>query len=142
MFHCSTIPQITLITLQQRAHCSTIQLHKMQLNKVKVDATVFTNKHFNYHQCNTALILGTCESAVCVRIESRIESDVKIRESNLRIESFQLQRILITKISNYKCSKKKCGTIYSSLKSSNTLNCRRMMTHGVSESVYCTTKCR
>ena len=47
--------------------------------------------------------LGTCESAVCVRIESRIESGVKIR---IQIESFQLQRILITKISNYKWSKR------------------------------------
>jgi len=30
------------------------------------------------------IILGTCESAVCVRIEPRVESGVKIR---LRIES-------------------------------------------------------
>ena len=47
--------------------------------------------------------LGTCESAACVRIESGIESGVKILiriESSNRIESFQLQRILIIKISN------------------------------------------
>ena len=36
---------------------------------------------------------GTCESAVCVRIESRIES-------------FQLQGISIIKINNYKQSKR------------------------------------
>ena len=47
--------------------------------------------------------LGTCESAACVRIESGIESGVKIRiRIESRIESFQLQRILIIKISNYK----------------------------------------
>jgi len=52
--------------------------------------------------------LGTCESTVCVRIEYRIESGAKIRilrfefESNLRIEPFQLQRMLIIKIGNYK----------------------------------------
>jgi len=34
-----------------------------------------------------------------------------------------------------------CGTTYSSLQSSNTLNYRRMITHRASESVYCTTKC-
>jgi len=33
-----------------------------------------------------------------------------------------------------------CGTTYSSLQSSNTLNYRRMITHRASESVYCTTK--
>jgi len=45
--------------------------------------------------------IGTCESAVCVRIESGIKSGIKIR---IRIESFQLQQILIIKISNYKWS--------------------------------------
>jgi len=34
-----------------------------------------------------------------------------------------------------------CGTTHSSLQSSNTLNYRRMITPGASESVYCTTKC-
>jgi len=33
-----------------------------------------------------------------------------------------------------------CGTMYSSLKSLNTLNYRRIMTHRASESIYCTTK--
>jgi len=33
-----------------------------------------------------------------------------------------------------------CGTTYSSLQSSNTLNYRRMITDRASESVYCTTK--
>jgi len=45
---------------------------------------------------------GTCESAICIRIESWIKSGAKIR---IRIESFQIQRILIIKISNYKWSK-------------------------------------
>jgi len=35
-----------------------------------------------------------------------------------------------------------CGTTYSSLQLSNTLNYRHMITHVVSESVYCTIKCR
>jgi len=35
-----------------------------------------------------------------------------------------------------------CGTTYSLLQSSNTLNYRRMITHGASEFVYRTTKCR
>ena len=43
--------------------------------------------------------VGTCKSAVCVRIESRIEPGVNIR---IRIESSQLQQILNIKISNYK----------------------------------------
>ena len=52
--------------------------------------------------------VGTCESAVCVRIE-------------FRIESFQLQQILITKISNYTNeAKEMCGTTHSSLQSSYT----------------------
>jgi len=54
-------------------------------------------------QTTSTNTLGTCESAVCVRIESRIESGVKIR---IWIKSFQLQQILIIKISNYKWSKR------------------------------------
>ena len=67
------------------------------------------------------ILIGTCEWAVCVRIESQIESALRFEfESNLRIESFQLQWILITKISNYKWSKRDGrGT---TLQSSNTLN--------------------
>jgi len=44
-------------------------------------------------------IIGTSESAVCIRIEARIKSGVKIQ---IQIESFQLQQILIIKIINYK----------------------------------------
>jgi len=51
--------------------------------------------------------IGTCESALCIRIESGIELGVKIRiQFEIRmesgIESFQLQQILIIKISDYK----------------------------------------
>jgi len=56
---------------------------------------------------NISFFVGTGESAICIRIESRIESGVKIR---IRIESsnriFQLQRILIIKISNYEWNKR------------------------------------
>jgi len=51
------------------------------------------------HCSRVAYGLGTCELAVCFQIES----GVKIRT---RVESFQLQRILIIKISNYKWSKR------------------------------------
>ena len=53
--------------------------------------------------CQRAVLqLGTCEPAVCVRI-SRIESGVKVQiRIEFRIESFQLQQILIIKISIYK----------------------------------------
>ena len=68
----------------------------------------------------TCSIVGTCESAVCVRIES-----------------FQLQRILIIKISNYKWSKRDAQNYtYSSLQSSNTLNYRRIITHIELASLY------
>lgn len=52
-------------------------------------------------------ILGTCESAICVRIEYRLESSIKIR-----IKYFQIQRRLITKISNYKLSKRRYVELY------------------------------
>jgi len=45
--------------------------------------------------------LCSCESAVCVRIENKL--GVKIQ---IRIKSFQLQQILIIKISNYKWMKR------------------------------------
>jgi len=45
-------------------------------------------------------ILGTCESAVCVQSESNWALRF---ESNLRIESFQLQRILITTRNTLDC---------------------------------------
>jgi len=69
-----------------------------------------------YMQTEVVSKLGTCESAVCVRIESRIES-------------FQLQRILIlltSVVTNE--AKEMYGTTYSSLQFSNTLNYRRMIT--------------
>jgi len=47
--------------------------------------------------------LGTCESAVCVPVKSGIKSGVKIW---IRIESLQLQQILIIKIRSYKWSKR------------------------------------
>jgi len=51
--------------------------------------------------------LGTCESAVSVRIESRINRALRFEfKLNIRIEYFQLQRMLIIKISNYKWSKR------------------------------------
>jgi len=77
--------------------------------------------------------------------ESNLQSNQALRfefRSNLRIESFPLQRILITKISNYKGAREMCGTTYSSLQSSSTLNYWHMITHRASESVYCTTKRR
>ena len=47
--------------------------------------------------------VGTCKSDICVQIESPIKSGVKIRiRIESRIEYFQLQRILIVKISNHK----------------------------------------
>jgi len=58
---------------------------------------IATNNHYCYYI--TLSLIGTCKSAVCVLIESPIESGIKIR---IRIESFQLQRILIIKISDYK----------------------------------------
>ena len=52
------------------------------------------------NELNCTFGVETCESAVCVRIESRIESGVNIR---IRIESFQLQRILITTRNTLDC---------------------------------------
>jgi len=80
--------------------------------------------HYQYLTCTA------CESAVCDRIESRIEY-------------FQLHRILITKISNYKWNKWDVWnyifliTILKHIKLY-----RRMITHRASKSVYCTTNHR
>jgi len=65
--------------------------------------------------------------------KSNLESNRALRfefELNLRIESFQLQRILITKIKLVITNEAKemCGTTYSSLQSSNTLNYQCMIT--------------
>ena len=69
----------------------------------------FISDNYSYNY----LKLGTYESAVCIRIES-----------------FQLQQ------NNYKWSKTMCGTTYSSLQSSNTLNYQRMITHRAIASLY------
>jgi len=57
-----------------------------------------------------------------------------ISNRNIRIESFQLQRILITKISNYKWSKRDvCNYIFLiTVLKTNTLNYRCVITHGAS----------
>jgi len=74
--------------------------------------------------------------------ESNLESNRALRfefESNLRVESFQLEWILI-KMSNYKWSKRDVRNYIFLNKSSNTLNNWRTITHRASESLYCTTR--
>jgi len=77
--------QLTLIVQQTGIRIQTDLIHKLQIQQQWILAV-----------CITSLV-GICKFPVCIRIESRIELGIEIR-----IVSFQLQCVLIIKISNYK----------------------------------------
>ena len=73
--------QLTLIVQQTGIRIQTDLIHKLQIQQQWILAV-----------CITSLV-GICKFPVCIRIELGIE---------IRIVSFQLQCVLIIKISNYK----------------------------------------